>query len=110
MKSALKTHNLELLRSTLENPETPVNRQFRLHTEEDHDYFDHYETALHIATMSEGTEMLEALLARPDIDLNVRNGEAGMVRIIFSAYYKLMFTAFSRKSYYFQPKGMSTQH
>ena len=32
--------------------------------------------------------------------------------VLFSALiiYKLIFTAFSQKSYYFQPRGLSTQH
>ena len=32
-----------------------------------------------------------------------------LVCIIFSAYYKLISTAFRRKSYYFQPQGLLTQ-
>ncbi len=33
-----------------------------------------------------------------------------LVCIIVSAYYNLVSTAFSLKSYYFQPKGLSTKH
>ena len=65
-----------------------------------------------VSSLPDGSMSLGSfrLTVSPSVDVGNGKQDQHGAWIIFGAYYKLISTVFSQKSYDFQPKGLSTQH